>query len=113
MAAHTQGHQRRIARFNPHPLAKRLEVGMRGLVLPFLAAAHARQSGDQMAQLFTAKCHSVDGQSEAFVSRATASTDLSSTVQACDGKSKDQLFKFFHWNTYITRHLFFCYAFVS
>src|SRR5260364_477475 len=65
-SAHTQGHQRRIARFNPHPLAERLEVGMRGLVLPFLAAAHARQSGDQIAQLFTAKCHSVDGQSEAL-----------------------------------------------
>src|SRR5260363_197349 len=99
MAAHTQGHQRRIARFNPHPLAKRLEVGMRGLVLPFLAAAHARQSGDQMAQLSLRSVILWMDNPKRYVSRATASTDLSSTVQACDGKSKDQLFKFFHWNT--------------
>src|SRR5260364_451168 len=54
MAAHTQGHQRRIARFNPHPLAERLEVGMRRLCLPFLAAAHARQHSDYATQFLAA-----------------------------------------------------------
>src|SRR5260364_169767 len=54
MAAHTQGHQRRIARFNPHPLAERLEVLMRRLCLPFLAAAHSRQHSDEATQFRSA-----------------------------------------------------------
>src|SRR5260364_34212 len=99
MAAHTQGHQRRIARFNPHPLAKDWKLACAAWFCPsWPQHMHGRVAIRWRNFSLRSVILWMDNPKR-YVSRATASTDLSSTVQACDGKSKDQLFKFFHWNT--------------